>query len=75
MITLGGFKKRDSVFLIELCTGELKRSQNIFHQILVTFEVNNLATSNWDKVATTPVKIGQGVAPGRVRERDVQLIR
>ncbi len=55
---------------------QLKRSQNIFLLIWVTFEINNHATSirarGWDDVA--PRGSEGKVAPGRVRESDVQLI-
>jgi len=44
--------------------------------MLVTFEINNQATSiwarSWDKVASRLSWVK--VAPGRVRERDVQLV-
>jgi len=51
----------------------------IFLQILVTFENNNLATSirprGWKKVAPSKARSYVKVAPGRVKERNVQLVR
>ena len=52
-----------------------KSAQNMFHQINVTFDINNLATSiyvkGWDKVG--PVRLGYW--SGRVRVGYVNLVR
>ena len=46
-----------------LGTSQLKRSQNIFHQVLVSFENSNLALSIW-------VRGWGNVALERARERE-----
>ena len=50
-----------------MTTNNLKRSQNIFHQIMVNFEINNLAT-------LVCIKDRGKVVPGRVKAGDPKLI-